>query len=100
LKHRQRLKNYSKRNPVCTIAVNWVIKTVRRITRKRTLQQWKTKAANCKVTPQAIWPIVKSLTKGWNKLIICNNSRFPVHRSAKIFFFSAAWNIFGKLYVF
>jgi hypothetical protein len=25
---------------------------------------------------------------------------FPLHRSAKIIFFSAAWNIFGKLYVF
>jgi hypothetical protein len=30
---------------------------------KRTLERWETKLVNCKVTPQTIWPIVKSLTK-------------------------------------
>jgi hypothetical protein len=28
---------------------------------KRALKKWETKLANCKVTPQAIWSIVKSL---------------------------------------
>jgi hypothetical protein len=30
---------------------------------KRTPERWETKLANCKVTPQAIRPIAKSLTK-------------------------------------
>jgi hypothetical protein len=30
---------------------------------KRALESWETKSANCEVTPQAIWPIAKSLTK-------------------------------------
>jgi hypothetical protein len=43
--------------------VNWVTKTIRRIARKRALERWETKIENCKVTPQAIWPTAKSLTK-------------------------------------
>jgi hypothetical protein len=31
--------------------------------RKRALERWETKLANCEVTPQAIWPIAKFLTK-------------------------------------
>jgi hypothetical protein len=31
--------------------------------RKRALERWEIKMANCKVTPQAIWPIAKSLSK-------------------------------------
>jgi hypothetical protein len=42
--------------------VNWVSKTVSRIVRKRALERWETKIENCEVTPQAIWPIAKSLT--------------------------------------
>jgi hypothetical protein len=31
--------------------------------RKRALERWETKLANCEVTPQAIWSIAKSLIK-------------------------------------
>jgi hypothetical protein len=31
--------------------------------RKRALEWWETKIENCAVTPHAIWPIAKSLTK-------------------------------------
>jgi hypothetical protein len=31
--------------------------------RKRALERWETKIENCEVTPQAIWPLAKSLTK-------------------------------------
>jgi hypothetical protein len=31
--------------------------------RKRTLERWETKLANCELTPQAIWSIAKSLRK-------------------------------------
>jgi hypothetical protein len=30
--------------------------------RKKTLEQWETKLENAELTPQAIWPIAKSLT--------------------------------------
>jgi hypothetical protein len=30
---------------------------------KRALEWWETKIENCEITPQAIWPIAKSLTK-------------------------------------
>jgi hypothetical protein len=36
---------------------------MRRIARKRAPERWETKIENCEVTPQAIWPIAKSLTK-------------------------------------
>jgi hypothetical protein len=35
----------------------------RRMARKRALERWETKIENCEVTPHAIWPIAKSLTK-------------------------------------
>jgi hypothetical protein len=31
--------------------------------RRRALEWWETKIGNCEVTPHAIWPIEKSLTK-------------------------------------
>jgi hypothetical protein len=31
--------------------------------RKRVLERWETKLSNCEVTPQAIMPVAKSLTK-------------------------------------
>jgi hypothetical protein len=31
--------------------------------RKGALERWETMIRNCEVTPQAIWPIAKSLTK-------------------------------------
>jgi hypothetical protein len=43
--------------------VNWVTKTIRRISRKRALEQWETKIENCEVTPQVIWSTAKSPTK-------------------------------------
>jgi hypothetical protein len=65
LKHKQRLGELwqETRDPARKTAVNWVTKTIRRIARKRALEPWETKIGNCEVTPQAIWPIVKSLTK-------------------------------------
>jgi hypothetical protein len=50
-------------DPACKTALNWVTKTIRRIARKRALERWETKIENCEVTPQAIWPIAKSLAK-------------------------------------
>jgi hypothetical protein len=43
--------------------VNWVTRATRRIARKRVLERWVIKTENCEVTPQAIWPIAKSVTK-------------------------------------
>jgi hypothetical protein len=64
LKHKQRLRKLwqETRDPACKTAVNWVTKSIRRIARKRALERWETKE-NCEVTPQAIWPIAKFLTK-------------------------------------
>jgi hypothetical protein len=47
----------------CKTAINRVAKTIRRMTRKKALQLWETKAGNCEVTPQALWPIAKSFMK-------------------------------------
>jgi hypothetical protein len=33
------------------------------MTRKKSLERWKTKISNTEVTPKAIWPIAKSLLK-------------------------------------
>jgi hypothetical protein len=44
-------------------AVKWVTENIRRMVRERALERWETKLENCKVTPQEIWPIAKSLTK-------------------------------------
>jgi hypothetical protein len=64
-KHKQMLRKLwqETRDPACKTAVNSVTKTMRRIARKWTLERWETKIENCEVTPQAIWPIAKSLTK-------------------------------------
>jgi hypothetical protein len=63
LKQKQRLRNlwHETRDPVCKSAVNRVVKSVRRLTRRKALQRWENKIANCENTPQAIWPIAKSL---------------------------------------
>jgi hypothetical protein len=50
-------------DPECRTAVNWVNKTIRRMTQKRALKQWETKVENYDITLQAIWPIAKFLTK-------------------------------------
>jgi hypothetical protein len=64
LKHKQRLRKLwqESRDPACKTAVNWVTKTIRRIALKRALERWEIKIENFEVTPQAIWPISKSLT--------------------------------------
>jgi hypothetical protein len=64
LKYKQRLRKLwqETRDPACKTSVNWVTKTIRRIGRKKALERCETKTENCEVTPQAIWPIAKSLT--------------------------------------
>jgi hypothetical protein len=47
----------------CKTAVTWVTKSIRQMTRKKELEWWETKISNNEVTPQAIWPIAKSLLK-------------------------------------
>jgi hypothetical protein len=51
------------RDPACKTAVNWVTKSIRRMTREKALERWETKIGNTEVTPQAIWPIAKSFLK-------------------------------------
>jgi hypothetical protein len=53
-------------DPACKTAVNWVTKSIRGMTRRKALEQWITKIGNTGVTPQAIWPIAKSLLK-WDE---------------------------------
>jgi hypothetical protein len=50
------------RDPGYKTAVNWVSKSIRRMTRKKALERWETKLANTEQTPPAVWPIAKSLT--------------------------------------
>jgi hypothetical protein len=65
LKHKRKLRKLWKetRDPKCKTAVNWVTQNIRRMVWKKAPEGWETKLANCKVTPQAIWPIEKSLKK-------------------------------------
>jgi hypothetical protein len=51
------------KDPAYKTAINWVTRNMRRMVRKRVLGRWETELANCEVTPQAIWPIAKSITK-------------------------------------
>jgi hypothetical protein len=50
-------------DPACKMALNSVAKTTRRMTHRKALGGWETKVGNCEVTPQALWPIVKSFMK-------------------------------------
>jgi hypothetical protein len=65
LKHKRKLRKLwqETRNPAYKAAVNWVTQNIRRMIQKKALERWETKLANCEITPQEIWPIVKSLTK-------------------------------------
>jgi hypothetical protein len=45
------------------MVVNWVTKTIRRMTRRKALERWETKVGNCEVTPQDLWFIAKPLLK-------------------------------------
>ncbi|PNF42024.1 hypothetical protein B7P43_G12302 [Cryptotermes secundus] len=64
-KYKQRLRKLwqETRDPACKTAVNWVTKSIRRMTRKKALERWETNIANAEVTPQSIWPIAKFLLK-------------------------------------
>jgi hypothetical protein len=59
LKHKRRLRKLwqEARDPACKTAVNWVTKSIRRMTRRKALERWEPKIGNTEVTPQAIWPI-------------------------------------------
>jgi hypothetical protein len=65
LKQKQRLRKLwqETRDTACKTAVKWVTKAIRWMTCRRALEQWEAKIANTDVTPQAIWPISKSLMK-------------------------------------
>jgi hypothetical protein len=54
LKHRLRKLWQETRDPACKTAVNWVIKTIRRMTRKKAMERWVTRVENCEVAPRAI----------------------------------------------
>jgi hypothetical protein len=49
------------RDPKCKTAVNWVTKTIRRMNRKKLIEQWDARLGNCEVTPRAIWSIARVL---------------------------------------
>jgi hypothetical protein len=63
LNYKKRLRKLwqETRDPECKTALNWVSKSIRRLTRKKALERWETRLANAVETPQAIWPIAKSL---------------------------------------
>jgi hypothetical protein len=65
IKHKRRLRKlwHETRDSACKTAVNWVTKTIRRMTRRKALERWESRIGNCEVTPQEIWPIAKSLMK-------------------------------------
>jgi hypothetical protein len=65
IKQKQRLRRLwqESRDPACKRAVNWVSKSIRRITRKKAIKWWETKICKCEVTPKSIWPIAKSFLK-------------------------------------
>jgi hypothetical protein len=65
LKHKRRLRKLwqETRDPKSKTAVNWVAKSVRRMTRKKALEGCETKIGNSEVTPQARWSIAESLVK-------------------------------------
>jgi hypothetical protein len=52
------------RDPACKTALNWVIKTIRRMTRNKTKERWDTTMCNCEIKPQVIWPTARVLLNG------------------------------------
>jgi hypothetical protein len=64
LKYNKRMRKLwqETRDPGCKTEFNWVSKSIRVMTQEKALEQWETKLANTELTPQAIWPIAKSLT--------------------------------------
>jgi hypothetical protein len=65
LKQKQRLRKLwqETRDAECKAAENRVVKTIRQLTRRKALEWWENKIGNCEVTPQAVWPVAKSLMK-------------------------------------
>jgi hypothetical protein len=65
LKHKRRLRKLWQKttDPACKTAVNWVTKSVRRMTPKNVLEGWETNIGNTKGPLQAFWLIAKSLLK-------------------------------------
>jgi hypothetical protein len=61
------------RDQGCKTAVNWVSKSIRRIIRKKTFEQWEAKLANTELTPQEIWPTANDSTKGAQNYSIKGN---------------------------
>jgi hypothetical protein len=63
LKHKRRLRKPRQvtRDPAYKTAVNRIAKTIRRMTRRKILERWEAQVGNSEVTPQALWPIAKSL---------------------------------------
>jgi hypothetical protein len=55
LKYKKRTRKLwqETKDPGCKTAYNWVSKAIRRMIRKKTLEQWETKLANTELTPQA-----------------------------------------------
>jgi hypothetical protein len=47
----------------CKEAMNWVTRTVRRMTQRKSLKRWEKEKSNCEITPQAIRTIAKSFLK-------------------------------------
>jgi hypothetical protein len=54
LKHMQKLRK---------LVLNWVAKTIRRMTRRKALERWETKVGICEDTPEDLWSIAKPLLK-------------------------------------
>jgi hypothetical protein len=83
LKHKRKLRKLwqENRDPACEAAVTLSSRNIRRMVWKGEVERWETKLANCEVTHQAIWPIVKSLTKSSRPkaLRICNSSDHRPH---------------------
>jgi hypothetical protein len=63
LSYKKRLRKLwqETRDPECKTALNWVSRSIRRLTGKKAPERWETRLANTEETPQAIWPIAKSL---------------------------------------
>jgi hypothetical protein len=63
IKQKRRLRKLwqETRDPACKKAYNWVENSIRRLTCRKAFERGENKIGNCEVTPQAIWPIAKSL---------------------------------------
>jgi hypothetical protein len=48
-------------DPACKAAVNRFANSIRRLTHRKAFERWENKIRKCEVTPQALWPIAKSL---------------------------------------